>query len=85
MGFEPTCPKPDNRISSAARYDLFDTLPEIILFLKIFALNKAYGRITFTLYTNMFFNANKKTKKYLMIDFFYITLYNNHQRRLYVT
>ena len=37
MGFEPMCREPGNRISSAARYDLFDTLPEIILFLKIFA------------------------------------------------
>ncbi len=27
MGFEPMCPKPDNRISSAARYDHFDTFP----------------------------------------------------------
>ena len=29
MGFEPMCPKPDNRISSAARYDHFDTFPYI--------------------------------------------------------
>lgn len=27
MGFEPTCPETDNRISSAARYDHFDTAP----------------------------------------------------------
>ena len=27
MGFEPTCPFTDNRISSAARYDHFDTAP----------------------------------------------------------
>ena len=27
VGFEPTCPEPDNRISSAARYDHFDTSP----------------------------------------------------------
>ena len=26
-GFEPACRKPDNRISSAARYDHFDTFP----------------------------------------------------------
>lgn len=31
MGFEPMCRKPDNRISSAARYDLFDTFPYLIL------------------------------------------------------
>ena len=31
MGFEPMCPKSDNRISSAARYDLFDTFPYEIL------------------------------------------------------
>ena len=29
VGFEPTCPKEDNRISSAARYDHFDTTPHI--------------------------------------------------------
>ncbi len=29
VGFEPTCRLPDNRISSAGRYDLFDTLPYI--------------------------------------------------------
>lgn len=28
-GFEPSCPLPDNRISSAARYDHFDTFPQI--------------------------------------------------------
>ena len=27
VGFEPTCPFTDNRISSAARYDHFDTAP----------------------------------------------------------
>lgn len=27
MGFEPTCPERDNRISSAARYDHFDNSP----------------------------------------------------------
>ena len=27
MGFEPMCQLPDNRISSAARYDHFDTFP----------------------------------------------------------
>ena len=31
MGFEPMCRKPDNRISSAARYDHFDTFPYQIL------------------------------------------------------
>ena len=29
VGFEPTCRLPDNRISSAGRYDHFDTLPYI--------------------------------------------------------
>ena len=29
VGFEPTCPFTDNRISSAARYDHFDTAPYI--------------------------------------------------------
>ena len=29
MGFEPTCPVKDNRISSAARYDHFDNSPII--------------------------------------------------------
>lgn len=28
VGFEPTCRLPDNRISSAARYNHFDTSPE---------------------------------------------------------
>ena len=28
MGFEPMCPEPDNRISSAARYDHFDIFPK---------------------------------------------------------
>lgn len=27
VGFEPTCPETDNRISSAARYDHFDNTP----------------------------------------------------------
>ena len=27
VGFEPTCRLPDKRISSAPRYDLFDTSP----------------------------------------------------------
>ena len=31
VGFEPTCRLPDNRISSAARYDHFDTSPKIVL------------------------------------------------------
>ena len=31
MGFEPMCRKLDNRISSAARYDHFDTFPYQIL------------------------------------------------------
>ena len=31
MGFEPMCRKPDNRISSAARYDHFDIFPYLIL------------------------------------------------------
>ena len=30
VGFEPTCPGWDNRISSAARYDHFDNSPELI-------------------------------------------------------
>lgn len=30
VGFEPTCPFRDNRISSAARYGLFDTLPCLV-------------------------------------------------------
>ena len=36
MGFEPMCRKPDNRISSAARYDLFDTFPYLNIKLIIY-------------------------------------------------
>ena len=32
MGFEPMCRVTDNRISSAARYDHFDTFPRKYLF-----------------------------------------------------
>ena len=32
VGFEPTCPVKDNRISSAARYDHFDNSPKLVLF-----------------------------------------------------
>ena len=31
VGFEPTCRLPDNRISSAARYDHFDTSPQALI------------------------------------------------------
>ena len=41
MGFEPMCQLPDNRISSAARYDLFDTFPY-----KIFSCEFAKRRNT---------------------------------------
>ena len=35
VGFEPTCRLPDNTISSRARYDLFDTSPQIFKILYI--------------------------------------------------
>ena len=55
MGFEPMCPKPDNRISSAARYDHFDTFPSV----------------THILYTNSFIIANKIVCQNFFIDFFF--------------
>ena len=60
MGFEPMCPKPDNRISSAARYDHFDTFPSV----------------TRILYTNSFIIANKIVRQKFFIDFFFARRYN---------
>ena len=68
MGFEPMCPKPDNCISSAARYDHFDTSPKHSIIL--YTINE---KLQIKIY-----------RKKIIVDFFLSGMYNVLKRRHYV-